>query len=189
MHHIFFNLMFIKGVEIFINWFFLYMQIFFLYNVRERAGPDWRAQGGTVVASQTPWWRRFRRGPVPPGPRCMITDGDLGRRDRLPWWAWQGSNSVQAIWRWLCEAIPWSGWKVRTCKASVWVRTWACISAQAIWRWLEWMGWLPGTVAHANPSWIQRVGETSARKGWDCLRAAKCLVFQLRETRVTRFDK
>ena len=28
--------------------------------------------------------------------------------------------------------------------------------------WLEWMGWLPKTVAHANPSWIQRVGETSA---------------------------
>ena len=28
--------------------------------------------------------------------------------------------------------------------------------------WLEWMGWLPKTVAHANPSRIQRVGETSA---------------------------
>ena len=54
--------------------------------------------------------------------------------------------------------------------------------------WNEWVGCLE-PLPTPTLSWIQRVGETSARKGWDCLRAAKCLVFQLRETRVTRFDK
>ena len=43
------------------------------------------------------------------------------------------------------------------------------------WNGLEWMGWLPKTVAHANPSRIQMVGEThmrfhSARKGTGCFR-------------------
>lgn len=61
------------------------------------------------------WWRRLRRGPVPPGPHCLITDEDLGRRGRLPCWLCQTTSyrQLRAV-NWIACGEVFSNWGRQT---------------------------------------------------------------------------